>query len=68
MPHTQKLEDLFLTRRELLCRSGMGFASLGLANLRTRLRILHGNDSELELRRATSGAAEVVVTLPLREA
>lgn len=24
-------EDLFLSRRELLCRSGMGFASLGLA-------------------------------------
>jgi LytS/YehU family sensor histidine kinase len=43
-------------------------SGVGLANLRTRLRILHGNDSELELRRATSGAAEVVVTLPLREA
>ena len=43
-------------------------SGVGLANLRTRLRILHGNDSELELRRATSGAAEVVVTLPFREA
>ncbi len=31
--HKPNLEDLFLTRRELLCRSGMGFASLGLASL-----------------------------------
>src|SRR5437588_10582181 len=34
MPHQQtRLEDLFLTRRDLLRRSGMGFASLGLASL-----------------------------------
>ena len=41
---------------------------VGLSNLRTRLRILHGDQSELELKRATSGEAEVIVTLPLREA
>ncbi|MBI4605715.1 MAG: DUF1501 domain-containing protein, partial [Planctomycetes bacterium] len=33
MHHEPRLEDLFLTRRELLCRSGMGIASLGLAAL-----------------------------------
>jgi two-component system, LytTR family, sensor kinase len=43
-------------------------AGVGLSNLRTRLRILHGNESELHLRRAASGEAEVVVTLPFREA
>jgi hypothetical protein len=31
--HRPRLEDKLLTRRELLCRSGMGFASLGLASL-----------------------------------
>jgi signal transduction histidine kinase len=41
---------------------------VGLANLRTRLRILHGSESELHLRRAVNGTAEVVVTLPLKEA
>ena len=39
---------------------------VGLSNLRTRLRILHGDESELELKRAASGEAEVIVTLPLR--
>ena len=33
MPHASRLEDRFLTRRELLCRSGMGFAALGLSSL-----------------------------------
>jgi two-component system, LytTR family, sensor kinase len=41
---------------------------VGLSNLRTRLRILHGGQSELQLTRASSGQAEVVVTLPLTEA
>src|SRR5262249_20223089 len=31
--HRPRLEDLLLTRRELLRRSGMGFAALGLAGL-----------------------------------
>src|SRR5438309_356341 len=31
--HRPRLEDLFLTRRDLLRRSGMGFASLGLAGV-----------------------------------
>jgi two-component system, LytTR family, sensor kinase len=41
---------------------------VGLSNLRTRLRILHGDESDLELKRAASGEAEVIVTLPFREA
>ncbi|HKQ16767.1 MAG TPA: histidine kinase [Steroidobacteraceae bacterium] len=41
---------------------------IGLDNLRTRLQILHGNESELHLTRAPGGQAEVVVTLPLTEA
>jgi two-component system LytT family sensor kinase len=40
---------------------------VGINNLRTRLQILHGDNSMLELRRAASGAAEVVVTLPMKE-
>jgi LytS/YehU family sensor histidine kinase len=41
---------------------------VGIANLRTRLRILHGDDSELQLRCADPGGVEVVVSLPFREA
>jgi hypothetical protein len=41
---------------------------VGIANLRTRLQILHGNGSELQLRRANPGGVEVLVTLPFREA
>jgi two-component system, LytTR family, sensor kinase len=41
---------------------------VGLGNLRTRLRILHGDQSELTLRPAEAGGLEVVVTLPFREA
>jgi two-component system LytT family sensor kinase len=41
---------------------------VGIGNLRTRLQILHGNESELQLRRVDAGGVEVVVTLPLREA
>ena len=41
---------------------------VGIANLRTRLQILHGDDSELQLRRASPGGVEVVVTLPFTEA
>jgi two-component system, LytTR family, sensor kinase len=41
---------------------------VGLSNLRRRLRILHGDESDLELKRAATGEAEVVVTLPLKEA
>lgn len=41
---------------------------IGLANLRTRLKILHGEDSELQMRRAGADGVEVVVTLPLKEA
>jgi signal transduction histidine kinase len=40
---------------------------VGIRNLRTRLQILHGNDSELQLRRANPGGVEVLVTLPFRE-
>ena len=40
---------------------------VGIGNLRTRLQILHGNESGLDLRRADAGGVEVVVTLPFRE-
>ena len=41
---------------------------VGIGNLRTRLQILHGNESGLELKRADAGGVEVVVTLPFTEA
>jgi LytS/YehU family sensor histidine kinase len=41
---------------------------VGLANLRTRLKILHGDRSELLLQPADAGGVEVIVTLPLQEA
>jgi two-component system, LytTR family, sensor kinase len=41
---------------------------VGIANLRTRLRILHGGLSELQVRQVDAGGVEVVVTLPLKEA
>jgi LytS/YehU family sensor histidine kinase len=41
---------------------------VGIRNLRTRLQILHGDESELRLRRANSAGVEVVVILPFREA
>ena len=40
---------------------------VGLANLRTRLQILHGDASALQMRRAGANGVEVVVTLPLKE-
>ena len=43
-------------------------AGVGLANLRTRLRILHGDASSLQMRRAGADGVEVVVTLPFKEA
>ena len=42
-------------------------AGVGLANLRTRLQILHGDASELQMRRAGTDGVEVIVTLPLKE-
>ncbi len=41
---------------------------VGIGNLRTRLQILHGDDSRLQMRNADGGGVEVAVTLPLREA
>ncbi len=41
---------------------------VGIGNLRTRLQILHGNGSGLQLRRADAGGVEVLVTLPFVEA
>jgi two-component system LytT family sensor kinase len=41
---------------------------VGIGNLRTRLQILHGGESELQLKHADAGGVEVVVTLPLKEA
>lgn len=42
-------------------------AGVGLANLRTRLQILHGEASGLQMRRAGADGVEVLVTLPLKE-
>ena len=41
---------------------------VGIGNLRTRLRILHGNGSGLQLRCADPGGVEAIVTLPFTEA
>jgi hypothetical protein len=38
--HRPRLNDALLTRRELLCRSGMGFAALGLAGLMDSVGLL----------------------------
>lgn len=43
-------------------------AGVGLANLRTRLRIMYGGDADLRVTSVTSGGVEVVVTLPLTKA
>jgi LytS/YehU family sensor histidine kinase len=43
-------------------------SGVGIGNLRTRLQILHGNESELQLRCAEPEGVEVVVRLPFREA
>jgi len=42
-------------------------AGVGLANLRTRLQILHGDASELQIARVGADGVEVVVTLPMKE-
>jgi len=41
---------------------------VGLGNLRTRLKILHGDRSSLLLQPAEEGGVEVIVTMPLQEA
>jgi two-component system LytT family sensor kinase len=41
---------------------------VGLANLRTRLRILHGDSSDLAMTRVGSDGVEVIVTLPFKDA
>jgi hypothetical protein len=53
---------------------GPGFAEdwqtqgtgVGLANLRTRLQILHGEASDLQMRRVGTDGVEVVVSLPFK--
>jgi LytS/YehU family sensor histidine kinase len=40
---------------------------VGISNLRTRLQILYGEESELQLKHAEAGGVEAVVTLPLKE-
>ena len=42
-------------------------AGVGLGNLRTRLRILHGDAAEIRMERSGADGVEVVVTLPLKE-
>ena len=51
-----------LSKVETLTGTGVG-----ISNLRTRLQILHGNESQLNLNRMERGAVEVIVTLPLKE-
>jgi two-component system, LytTR family, sensor kinase len=41
---------------------------VGLGNLKTRLQILYGSESGLELRQTDAGGIEVLVTLPLKVA
>lgn len=41
---------------------------VGIKNLRTRLQILHGAASQIQLRRTEPSGVEVIVTLPFREA
>ena len=43
-------------------------AGVGLANLRTRMQILYGDASDLQMRRVGTEGVEVVVTMPLEEA
>ncbi|WP_129793753.1 sensor histidine kinase [Sphingosinicella sp. CPCC 101087] len=43
-------------------------AGVGLANLRSRLRIMHGDAADLLVKKAQGGGVEVVVILPLAEA
>jgi hypothetical protein len=40
MPHTPRLEDQLLTRREALCRAGIGLGGLALGNLLADTRLL----------------------------
>jgi two-component system LytT family sensor kinase len=55
---------------------GPGFAAdwqtqgsgVGLANLRTRLRILYGDNSDLQMRCVGAEGVEVIVAIPLKEA
>jgi two-component system LytT family sensor kinase len=42
-------------------------AGVGLANLRTRLRILYGDTSDLQMKRVGTEGVEVVVMLPMKE-
>ena len=43
-------------------------SGVGIGNLRTRLQILHGAESELQLRSASPDGVEATVTLPFKEA
>jgi two-component system, LytTR family, sensor kinase len=55
---------------------GPGFAEdwqtrgggVGLANLRTRLQILYGDTSDLQMKRVAADGVEVIVTIPLKGA
>jgi sensor histidine kinase YesM len=64
--------DLLITIRndgpELDGDAGANHGGVGIANLRSRLQILHGDRSALELRHADAGGMEVVVRLPYTEA
>jgi signal transduction histidine kinase len=64
--------DLLITIRndgpELDGDAGATHGGVGIANLRSRLQILHGDRSAIELRHADAGWTEVTVRLPYTEA
>jgi len=64
--------DLLITIQnegpELDGDAGATHGGVGIANLRSRLQILHGDRSALELRHTDAGGSEVVVRLPYTEA
>ena len=44
LPHDSKIEDRFLTRRQLLCRGGMGLGALAFADLMGQAGALWAKD------------------------
>ena len=43
--HSGMFEDAFLTRRDLLCRCGMGFGALALSDLMSQAGLLAAEDT-----------------------
>jgi len=45
--HPPRLDDAFLTRRDFLCRCGMGMGALGFASLMGQTGLLRGGEEEM---------------------